>query len=124
MKERFTVELLEEAVEFIDRLEEKTREKVYYNIKKSQFVNDRELFKKLNEHIWEFRTLYKNKAYRLFSFWDNTTEQKTLVIATHGIVKKTQKIPQKEIDKQKRLGNNILSIKTNNYEQEIKNSFA
>ena len=36
-------------------------------------------------------------AYRLFSFWD--TEKETLVIATHGIVKKTQKTPQKEIAK-------------------------
>jgi len=99
MKERFNVELLEEAVEFLNRLEEKAREKVYYNIKKSQFVNDNELFKKLNEQIWEFRTLYKTKAYRLFSFWDNTSDQKTIVLATHGIVKKSQKTPQKEIKK-------------------------
>ena len=31
------------------------------------------------------------------SFWD--TEEETLVIATHGIVKKTQKTPLKEITK-------------------------
>ena len=32
-----------------------------------------------------------------FSFWD--TEKETLVIATHGMVKKTQKTPKKEIRK-------------------------
>ena len=47
--------------------------------------------------IWEFRTLYNGIAYRLFAFWD--TEEKTLVVATHGIIKKTQKTPSKEIAK-------------------------
>lgn len=83
MKHKFAVELLPEAVEFINNLDDKTREKIYYNIKKSQFVNDSELFKKLNDSIWEFRTIYKSNAYRLFSFWDNTADQKTLVFATH-----------------------------------------
>ncbi|MBR5987984.1 MAG: type II toxin-antitoxin system RelE/ParE family toxin [Prevotella sp.] len=46
---------------------------------------------------WEFRTLFNKTAYRLFSFWDTETE--TLVIATHGIIKKTQKTPSKEIAK-------------------------
>lgn len=32
-----------------------------------------------------------------FSFWD--TEEETLVIATHGIIKKTQKTPLMEIAK-------------------------
>jgi len=36
-------------------------------------------------------------AYRLFAFWDTDTD--TLVVATHGIIKKTQKTPQKEIAK-------------------------
>jgi phage-related protein len=62
-------------------------------------VNDNELFKKLNESIWEFRTLYNSKAYRLFSFWDKTDGRETLVVATHGILKKTQKTPPKEIKK-------------------------
>ncbi|MEI9957807.1 MAG: type II toxin-antitoxin system RelE/ParE family toxin [Ferruginibacter sp.] len=62
--------LLPEAIDFLEHLDDKAREKIYYNIRKSQFVNDNELFKKLNNFIWEFRTLYKGKAYRLFSFWD------------------------------------------------------
>ena len=57
-----------------------------------------ELFKKLDgTEIWEFRTLYSKTAYRLFAFWDRDIN--TLVVATHGIVKKTQKTPSKEIEK-------------------------
>ncbi len=58
----------------------------------------KELFKKLeNSEIWEFRTLYEGNCYRLFSFWDTDTE--TFIIATHGIMKKSQKTPTKEIEK-------------------------
>jgi mRNA-degrading endonuclease RelE of RelBE toxin-antitoxin system len=81
----FEIDLLPEAVEFLVNLDDKTREKIYYNIRKAQSTNDNELFKKLNENIWEFRTLYNGKAYRLFSFWDKTENTETLVIATHGI---------------------------------------
>jgi phage-related protein len=61
-------------------------------------ITDNELFKKLEgTEIWEFRTLYNNIKYRLLAFWD--TEEDTLVIATHGFIKKTQKTPAKEIAK-------------------------
>jgi len=99
MKSNFEIELLPEAIEFLEDLDDKMREKIYYNIKKSQFVNDNELFKKLNNFIWEFRTLYNSKAYRLFSFWDKIKGTETLIVATHGILKKTQKTPLKEIKK-------------------------
>ena len=57
-----------------------------------------EIFKKLeNTEIWEFRTLYNSVCYRLLAFWD--TDEDTLIIATHGIIKKTQKTPAKEIAK-------------------------
>ena len=59
--------------------------------------------KKLTDDIWEFRTLYNKKQYRLFAFWDKTTNTKTLVIATHGIVKKSKKTPTKEILRAKEL---------------------
>jgi phage-related protein len=99
MKLNFEIDLLSDAVEFLENLDDKAREKIFYNIKKAQSTNDSELFKKLNDNIWEFRTLFNGKAYRLFSFWDTTKEQNTLIIATHGILKKTQKTPQKEIKK-------------------------
>jgi phage-related protein len=99
MKKIFDVELLPKAAEFLETLDAKSREKVYYNIKKSQFIQDSELFKKLNDYIWEFRTLYNDRLYRLFAFWDNTEAQSVLVVATHGIFKKTRKTPPKEIEK-------------------------
>jgi phage-related protein len=99
MDTNFEIELLPEAIEFLNELDDKTREKIYYNIKKSQFTLDNELFKKLTDFIWEFRTLYNSKAYRFFAFWDKSAEQEVLVIATHGILKKTQKTPAKEIKK-------------------------
>jgi phage-related protein len=111
MKPNFEIELLPEAVEFLENLEDKAREKIYYNIKKFQFVNDSELFKKLNDFIWEFRTLYKSKAYRLLSFWDKTDGNETLVIATHGVLKKTQKTPQKEIKKAEEIRRQYLEDK-------------
>ncbi len=114
MKPNFEVELLPEAIEFLEELDEKTREKVYYNIKKSQHLNDNELFKKLNEYIWEFRTIYKSKAYRLFSFWDYDEGKSTIVIATHGILKKTQKTPPKEIKKAEETRKQYLENKLKN----------
>ena len=99
MEPKYRIEFLDEAVEFLNELNEKAREKIYYNLKKSQITNDNTLFKKLNDEIWEFRTLYKRTHYRLFAFWDKTDKKDTLVIATHGIEKKTQKTPKKQISK-------------------------
>lgn len=90
---------LKEAVGFIESLSLEVQRKIYYNIDKvAGGVRDSELFKKLDgSEIWEFRTLYQGKSYRLFAFWDTETE--AFVIATHGILKKTQKTPKKEIAK-------------------------
>ena len=90
---------LEPAKVFLDNLDEKSREKVLFNIRKSREVNDPELFKKLSQDIWEFRTLFKNQKIRLFAFWDKIEGKQTIVIATHGFIKKTQKTPIKELEK-------------------------
>ncbi len=100
-KYKFRVHFLEEAKLFLDSLDNKTREKIIYNIWKSRQITDNELFKKLKDDIWEFRTKYKGITYRLFAFWDKTDKTDTLVISTHGIKKKTQKTPTKEIEKTK-----------------------
>ena len=93
----FRLVLSVEADSFLQSIPEKAREKVHYNIRRIQKgEQNKELFKKLDgTEIWEFRTLFNKIAYRLFAFWDTETE--TLVIATHGIIKKTQKTPSKEI---------------------------
>jgi len=111
MKQIFEVSFLPKAVEFLENLDEKTREKIYYNIKKSQFIQDNELFKKMNDFIWEFRTIYNDKSYRLFAFRDNTEGQSVLVITTHGILKKTQKTPPKEIKKAEEIRRQYMSSK-------------
>ncbi|HMS67600.1 MAG TPA: type II toxin-antitoxin system RelE/ParE family toxin [Saprospiraceae bacterium] len=97
----FKVKFLEEAKEFLDSLDEKPRDKIFYNIWKSKITKDEELLKKLDDDIWEFRTLYNKIAYRLFAFWDET--ENSLIIATHGIIKKTNKTPKKEIEKARQL---------------------
>ncbi len=101
--ERFKVELLDEALEFVENLDEKTREKVIYNIYKARIIQDPELFKKLSGEIWEFRTLFKKNYFRLFAFWDKSDKTDTVVISTHGIIKKTAKVPKSEIEKAERI---------------------
>jgi len=56
--------------------------------------------------------LYNSKSYRLFSFWDKSDGQETLVIATHGILKKTEKTPPKEIKKADKIRKQYLDSKT------------
>lgn len=111
MIEKFKVEFLEEAVEFIENLDEKARDKIIYNINKARVSNDKELFKKLNGEIWEFRTLYNKTYYRLFAFWHKTDKQDTVVISTNGLIKKTGKIPHNELNKAERLRAEYLAQK-------------
>ena len=96
---RFRLVLTGEAQSFLDSLPIPASKKIHYNMARvAHGEMDKELFKKLGDsEIWEFRTLYNKTAYRLFAFWDSDGE--TLVIATHGITKKTRKTPPKEIAK-------------------------
>ncbi len=50
---KFRVEFLEEAAEFLERLEDSARDKIIYNITKARYSNNKELFKKLTDEIWE-----------------------------------------------------------------------
>ena len=113
MTEKFKVEFLPEAANFMEDLDRKTREKIYFNIRKAQVATDPELFKKLNDTIWEFRTLYNKTYYRLFAFWDKTGDKKTLVLATHGLIKKTGKTPQADLEKAERIRQQYFEQKNN-----------
>ena len=103
MNEKFKVEFLPEAVEFMESLDQKSQQKIYYNIKKAQLTNDPELFKKLNDNIWEFRTFYNKTHFRIFAFWDKSQRQQTLVLSTHGLIKKTDKTPKTDLEKAERI---------------------
>lgn len=108
---RFKLVLTEEASDFLDTLPISARNKVENNILRIQMgERNAELFKKLEgTEIWEFRTLYNSIAYRLFAFWDR--EEETFVIAMHGIIKKTQKTPAKEIAKAERIRKEYFEAK-------------
>jgi phage-related protein len=99
MEKLFDIIFLDDAFEFLKTLERKHYEKIIYNIRKAQIKQDPELFKKLNNDIWEFRTLYNGLQYRLLAFWDKTSDAETLVISTHGFIKKRSKVPENEIQK-------------------------
>jgi phage-related protein len=99
MDKHFEIEFLDEAFEFLQGLERKHYEKILYNIRKAQQENDPELFKKLTDEIWEFRTLFQGLKYRLLAFWDKTSATDTLVVCTHGFIKKRSKVPEQEIQK-------------------------
>jgi phage-related protein len=108
---KFDVVFLTEAREFLLELDEKSRDKIIFNIDRSKIKNDNELFKKLKGEIWEFRTLYNKTYFRIFAFWDKTEKTKTLVLATHGIIKKTGKTPEKEIEKAESIRLRYLEFK-------------
>jgi len=117
MTAKFRVLFLVDAAEFIDKLEEKARDKVIYNIQKARVSNDKELFRKLKGEIWEFRTLYNKTHYRLFAFWTKTGSTETVVISTHGIIKKSDKTPQGEIDKAEYLRRQYFNLNIDNNEK-------
>ena len=108
MDKLFDIVFLEEAFKFLSNLDtsnldKKHYEKILFNIRKSQVEQDPELFSKLQDEIWEFRTLYQGLKYRLLSFWDKTDSDNTLVVSTHGFIKKRSKVPESEIQKAKQI---------------------
>lgn len=103
MKAKFDVELLPQAFVFIKKQDFKVRKKIFQNLNRAKQSLDPTLFKKLNSEIWEFRTRYNGNQYRLLAFWDKTSEIETIVFATHGFKKKSDKIAKKEILKAEKI---------------------
>ena len=99
----FETQFMEEANKFIAELDPKTIKKIFYNIDLAEQTNDPKLFKKLQNDIWELRTKYGGLQIRLLAFWDKDDSKHTLVIATHGFIKKVDKVPINEIDRAERL---------------------
>lgn len=99
LKPKFRVLLYKDAKDFLSRVEPKTRQKILDNMDIARSTLDPKLLKKLTGDVWEFRTLYNSKQYRMLAFWDKRNNADTLVIATHGFIKKVSQVPKKEIDK-------------------------
>jgi phage-related protein len=97
MNRNFEVLLSVGAKAFIRSLDIKLQKKIVYNIQKSREVNDTKILKKLTNEIWEFRTRFDKQQIRLLAFWDPSLN--SLIICTHGFIKKTQKTPKSEIKK-------------------------
>ena len=107
----FETRFLEEAEAFIARLDPKTIKKILYNIDLAEQTNDPKLLKKLQNDIWEFRTKFVGQQIRLLAFWDKSDSKETLVIATHGFIKKVDKVPQNELERAKRIKNEYFRNK-------------
>ena len=104
---------LEEADKFISGLDTKATRKVFYNIDIAEQSNDPKLFKKLQKDIWEFRTKFGGVQIRLLAFWDKDSETETLVFATHGFIKKVDKVPANEIER-------AINIRKKYFESKLK----
>lgn len=111
MNKLFEIVYLKEVDDLMSRIPNKHKDKIFYNIEKVQSKPDQDLFKKLTEDIWEFRTLYAGLQYRLLAFWDNTGDNQTLVVATHGFIKKRSKVPDNEIQRARQIRINYFKDK-------------
>lgn len=111
--QKFQTRFLEGADKFISELDSKTAKKIFYNIDLAEQTNDPKLFKKLQNDIWEFRTKFAGLQIRLLAFWDKTDYSDTLVFATHGFVKKGDKVPKNEIER-------AIIIKEQYFENKLK----
>ena len=108
-KTRFRTLLTSEVISFLNEQDVKAKQKILSNIRKAEVLTDPELFKKLTEDIWEFRTLWNRKRYRLLAFWDKDDE--VVVIAAHGFIKKTSKVPIKELERAINVRNKYFCLK-------------
>jgi phage-related protein len=108
----FETRFLEEADKFIAGLDMKAVKKLIYNIDLAEQTNDPTLFKKLKKEIWEIRLRHAGLQIRLLAFWDKTNNQKTLVIATHGFIKKADKVPLQEIERAENIMKKYFENKT------------
>jgi len=95
--------------EFLDSLSGKTAQKVLWTL---SLLEDLEIvpstyFKKLTgtEGIWECRIQYVSNIYRIFCFFDSHS----VVVLTNGLVKKSQKTPQREIARAESYRKDFLS---------------
>ena len=86
--------------EFFDSLSDKVVQKIIAVIElvETEPIVPAKFFKKLTDtELYECRIRWESNIYRLFCFFDRDNK----VVFTNGFVKKTQKTPQREIDRAK-----------------------
>ncbi len=107
----FNVILSDYAIDFLNEVDPKARKKIVYNIDRSSYIQDPKRFKKVSTDFWEFRILFKSLQYRFLAFWDKDNKEYTIVIISHGFVKKTSKIPRSELLRARGIRNDYFNNK-------------
>lgn len=98
--------------DFLDSLPGKAAQKVAWvlNLLEDLDAVPSSYFKKLagTKEIWECRIQFASNAYRIFCFFvDNS-----VVVLTHGLIKKSQKTPKSEIEKAEAYRRDFLKRRT------------
>ena len=112
LKKPIKVRLLKEAEDYFLAQNEKVQRKFLLAFDKTEARSKGKWFEKLkgSDGIYEFRQSDHQKFYRVFAFWDSE-ERETLIIATHGFDKKSNKTPLKEIKKDEKIKNKYFEAK-------------
>ncbi len=110
VKKEIEIYFLSEAENYFNNLPQKIKDKFTISFTKTKVGYKGAWFSKLNDSdgIFEFRQRDSEKFYRIFAFWDGTGKDKTLIVATHGINKKRNKTPIKDIRKAERVKKNYF----------------
>ena len=93
--------------EFLDTLSDKIVQKIIAVIElvETERIVPTKFFKKLTDtELYECRIRWESNIYRLFCFFDANDK----VVITNGFTKKTQKTPQREIDRAKKYRRDYL----------------
>lgn len=112
LKKPIKVRFLKEAETYFLARNEKVQKKFLISFEKTEMGNKGTWFEKLknSDGIYEFRQSDHQKFYRIFAFWDSE-ERDTLIVATHGIDKKSNKTPSKEIKKAEQIKKKYFETK-------------
>lgn len=94
--------------EFLDSLSGQVTQKIIWvlEILENQGILPATYFKKIiNTDIWECRIQFGTNIYRLLCFFDKGS----IIVLTHGFIKKTQKTPYNEMRKAEKFKNDYFN---------------
>ena len=94
--------------EFLDTLSDKVVQKIISVIEfvEAEPIVPAKFFKKLiDTELYECRVRWESNVFRPFCFFDRNDK----IVITNGFVKKTQKTPQREIERAKRYRRDYLA---------------
>jgi phage-related protein len=107
---RFEVKHLDAAKTFLKLLNHRCADHINSVIDKAPEQRDSKIMKKLTKDLWEFRIRHEGLQYRLLAFWAKDDERR-LMLTTHAFVKKTNKVPLKELQRAYDIRSQYLTFK-------------